>query len=388
MSTAKAPTNIPDYGETNFITGMRAYAALAVVLIHSGGAGLRELGPFFDSLVNLGRAGVYVFFVISGYSVANSFDKASGYSSYIVRRLWRIVPLYYLWILLSLLMKIGGNGWAEKFGVSNGFYNLSMHFSFLSFLDYRVANSIIGVEWSIPIEVAWYVFLPLILRFLVRDKWSAIIFIPLSLVLQHFALKYGFFFAVPAKIAGLFSFPVTDPGLAVQWGPFRYFVPYILGVAAYRLRGKIPFSAFNYFLPWAALAAIPAYAAFPALFDRIFMEELVVMSLITFVLVLFGTPKDIVFRAVFANPAAIYLGSISYGLYLSHIPAKAFLLKVLPGTGGPLLSFLLIAGGATLVSSLTYAFFERPILRYSARRRPVPPVPSGVALKFGAELKS
>ena len=62
-----------DYGDTNFITGMRAYAALAVVLIHAGGGGLRDIGQMGDNIANLGLAGVYVFFVISGFSVASSY---------------------------------------------------------------------------------------------------------------------------------------------------------------------------------------------------------------------------------------------------------------------------------------------------------------------------
>jgi hypothetical protein len=51
-----------DYGDTNFITGMRAFAALAVVVIHSGGAGLRNLGQWGINLADIGRTGPYVFF--------------------------------------------------------------------------------------------------------------------------------------------------------------------------------------------------------------------------------------------------------------------------------------------------------------------------------------
>lgn len=86
---------IKNYGDTDFITGMRAFAAIAVVLIHSGGAGLRDLGDFGNNLADLGRTGVYVFFVISGFSVASSYSSSNGYFDYINKRLWRIAPLYY-----------------------------------------------------------------------------------------------------------------------------------------------------------------------------------------------------------------------------------------------------------------------------------------------------
>ena len=62
-----------DYGSTSFITGIRAFAAMAVVLIHAGGAGLRNLGSFGNNIVNFGQAGVYVFF--EGYFKEYFFPK-------------------------------------------------------------------------------------------------------------------------------------------------------------------------------------------------------------------------------------------------------------------------------------------------------------------------
>ncbi len=35
---------VKDYGDTNFITGMQAFAPLAVAMIHTGGGGFRALG--------------------------------------------------------------------------------------------------------------------------------------------------------------------------------------------------------------------------------------------------------------------------------------------------------------------------------------------------------
>jgi len=84
---------------TNYITGMRAFAALAVVMIHAGGAGLRDLGEIGNRMADLGSSGVYVFFVVSGFAVTNSFTKDGGhYWKYLEKRLRRIVPLYFCWL--------------------------------------------------------------------------------------------------------------------------------------------------------------------------------------------------------------------------------------------------------------------------------------------------
>lgn len=94
------------YGATNFVTGMRAWAAIGVLLIHAGGAGLRDLGTFGNRIADFGLTGVFAFFVISGFFVCYSYLNAHNFKAYIAKRLLRIAPLYFLFILV--------------FGIKNG----------------------------------------------------------------------------------------------------------------------------------------------------------------------------------------------------------------------------------------------------------------------------
>ena len=141
------------YGDTNFITGIRAFAVLAVVLIHAGGAGFRELGTIGNNIADFGRTGVYVFFVISGFSVASSYANSSSYFDYLNKRLWRVAPLYYFWLAASILLGITATYWQDEFSVGIDAYNLLLHVLFVGWFDYRVTNSIIGVEWSEATQV-------------------------------------------------------------------------------------------------------------------------------------------------------------------------------------------------------------------------------------------
>ena len=146
-----------DYGDTNFITGMRAVAAFAVLLIHSGGAGLYAFGPTASEFVGFGRTGVYAFFVISGYSISASYQSSGDYFQYLNRRMWRIAPIYYFWLAVAIFSEfspISGNfGGGTSMPSSIDARNIWMHLSFMSFMDYKITNSILGVEWSISIEV-------------------------------------------------------------------------------------------------------------------------------------------------------------------------------------------------------------------------------------------
>lgn len=68
---------LKEYPGTNFITGMRAWAAIGVVLIHCGGAGLRSWGYIGNNIADMEKLGVYVFFVISGFSVTASYKNGN-----------------------------------------------------------------------------------------------------------------------------------------------------------------------------------------------------------------------------------------------------------------------------------------------------------------------
>ncbi|NTU77053.1 MAG: acyltransferase [Alphaproteobacteria bacterium] len=341
-----------DYGETNFITGLRAFAALAVVLIHAGGAGFRAWGEIGNHIVDLGRAGVYVFFVISGYSVSVSYARSKNYFEYINKRLWRIAPLYFFWIGASIMLKLCLDPASlEELSPPSLTYNLLMHASFLSFLDPRVANSLLSVEWSIPIEVFWYFLVPLLWR------WSrAVSKIGLCLVVSLSAYIAADMYATSLGVEG------TKLSLAFHWSPVPYFFSYCLGVAAFRLRAifvgrrRTGNLAFAFVALWLA-----AFVVAPLEVNAWFYDEFVLISFLTFVLIVYGSPQSDLFRWVFTPRPVLFLGTISYGIYLSHVLVLGRLIK-----GGfsflanPPLKFFVLALAATAVSTVMFYVLERP----------------------------
>lgn len=91
-------------------------------------------------------------------------------------------------------------------------------------------------------------------------------------------------------------------------------------------------------------------------------------------------------RGMLAHPAFVYLGRISYGLYVFHMvgqrSARAILDVLAPGPA-PLLSFVVLALGITIaLGALSYALLETPFLRLKTRfvrvdasRSDAPPAP-------------
>src|SRR3984893_13519432 len=98
------------------LDGLRGFAILLVVSIHyfyDPGANLPKSLHYLQSLFALGWTGVDLFFVLSGFLIGGILLEVRTSSNYFktfyIRRFFRIVPLYYLWLFcLIALVSLGG----------------------------------------------------------------------------------------------------------------------------------------------------------------------------------------------------------------------------------------------------------------------------------------
>lgn len=339
------------YGDTDFITGMRALAALAVVFIHAGGAGLREFGESANNLTDLGRAGVYVFFVISGFSVAQSLISSRGYFDYLNKRIWRIAPLYYFWLIVTILLSVTAMYWQDRFGVKVDAYNIIMHFGFLSFLDYKITNSIMGVEWSISIEVFWYLLVPVLLL-LSKRRIVLLAMVAISAIIHKQIEKH----------AGLLPIAPEDANVAAYWSPLPYLFSFCLGIAAFRTREALSASGrFGDFVLLASGLLIVAYCVFPTEIRMVFRDDFFLMSWITFAMIVAGSSNSSLFNGLLANRFVVFVGTISYGVYLCHMPLINLLAKFSPDlAANKLLYFIVVSALSCLISFVTFHTIEKP----------------------------
>ncbi len=334
-----------NFADTEFITGLRAYAALLVILIHAGGGGLRAFGDVGNRIADLGATGVYMFFVISGFCISHSLTQKQNIKHFWWKRFWRVAPLYYtacaVALLFLLIFNISISPWREILGTENIFYDIFMHLTFLSFADYRVTNSLIGVEWSIPIEMFWYMVIPFALPFL--KTWPKAVAL-LLLTCGAFALKefYGHFIASDVV------------GYAEQWSPLRYAPAFFLGMVAFRVRPWF-LEKFSPKLLDIGLAVLIISALIELIFLQLGNDFLNILLLTTGIITIGGT--GLVSSILFESKVVIYLGVISYSLYMTHM----FILFFLPENLDNMLfvKFIIVALASVLVSTLSYILIEQ-----------------------------
>ncbi len=139
--------------------GLRAIAALLVVVVHVGAASGFTFRSSLGQYTARGEIGVSVFFLISGFLLYRPFAAAAlagrpgpNVRSYLVRRALRIVPLYWVALVVTYLF----TGWASVHGVS-GFLENAF---FLQVYSRQWVFHGITQAWSLCIEVTFYLALP------------------------------------------------------------------------------------------------------------------------------------------------------------------------------------------------------------------------------------
>lgn len=156
---------------------LRGLAASMIFLFHFFGLYRVEKGDFWQLpnhyIANFFGMGVPLFFALSGLSLClGYFDKrnAPGFSrDFIIRRYFRIAPLFYTAIL----------GWSAIFisrGVIPSGEDIVLTASFLFNLVPGKHESFVAAGWSVGVEMLFYLVFPVIVLFITSTKRSFLAF--------------------------------------------------------------------------------------------------------------------------------------------------------------------------------------------------------------------
>ncbi len=352
------------------------FAAFLAVFMHHGlprderlyvNSGLSETATqWLLTTKEAGAFGLDLFFALSSYLITELLLRefaARGtfsVSAFYVRRALRIWPLYFTFLALTIFV-IPTLLPADRFG---SIYIVSFALFVGNWvcvaqgLPYSVANPL----WSISVEEQFYIGWPLLLRFFGVNRLKQLAFAMLIV-------------AVLTRI-GLALYGVEHPG--VWCNTIARLDPIALGaILAFVLKGRAPqiSTALRTVLCLTALAIWWLVARY--------LSQDGPGSVATYALS--GFASVMLLAAVLRSEARIlrvppfswlvYLGRISYGLYVFHLLALALMAQVmfLPIVRIPLnfelrlgLSFLLTVA----LAAVSYKLLEQPFLRLKRRFRP------------------
>jgi len=256
-------TSINKFNST--INGTRGLAVLSVLLFHL------EI-----SLFKGGFIGVDVFFVISGYLISSSIipqieNKKFSFTEYFERRFKRILPSYFLVIVISfILISIIFIDTHYKYSLKETFYSLLFFQNFY----YWDQAGYFGLEnlykpllntWSLAIELQFYFLFPF-LFILLRKK--IIFLIILSLILSIIYSDRNFsYFIIPTRFfefgIGILCFLIQrvrkEQNITFFSNSLFIFGIFFIIFSIFYLDGEKTFPGFNALLPCLSTGIIIYY---------------------------------------------------------------------------------------------------------------------------------
>jgi exopolysaccharide production protein ExoZ len=171
-------------GRNQSLDTLRGVAILLVVVVHCAQVATSIVPGLQSFAIHYGELGVQLFFIVSAYTMMLTFgdrvDLAAAGSFYI-RRVFRIVPLFWIAILAYVLLTRGEGFklWAPG-GIN--VRDVVLTFFFLQSSSVTAFNSVVPGGWSIAVEMQFYLLFPLILYLFRRQNGPLICYALIALV--------------------------------------------------------------------------------------------------------------------------------------------------------------------------------------------------------------
>lgn len=310
------------------LDGLRGLAALLVVVYHYvlrydelyGHANI----SFPTEWAIVGKYGVHLFFIISGYVIYWTLSRSSSGQDFIVSRFARLYPAYWAAAFITWLAVAWAGLPGREVTPLQALANITM------LQEYVRIPHIDGVYWTLTMELTFYFYAFLLFKGgLVRYfELIALAFVTLVIIRNIGMIP------MPGRLARFLLF---------DFGPF-----FILGMAYYRITNKQG--------PIIALALVMIAAAITPMTSPSAGNAYIIISVyITFLLAMNNKIPFMTSRTL------IFFGGISYTLYLTHQNIGYIIIRAGEHHNiNAIWSMLIAAATSILIATLITKIIERP----------------------------
>lgn len=302
------------------IDGLRAFAVLLVVFFHL------DVG-----VISGGFIGVDIFFTISGFLISSIIFKSYAknkfsFKEFYIRRATRLIPAY-LTVLISTLLAgmyiLPPNALSELINsaIASTLFFSNIYFMLMQSGYFSAATHEFPLlhTWSLSVEEQFYLVMPLCLILLLKIQ-RVKIKLTILVLLTIFSFFVSFLLTeINSKVA--YYLIISRAGEFLVGVTLAYFI-HCYGVK-FKLNKTLSNSLFVMSLLVIMLSAtlIDSSDKFPGLLA-------IAPCLATIGIIMAGLNKQCISRVLFGNRHVVFVGLISYSLYLWHWPIIAYL-KVL-----------------------------------------------------------
>lgn len=344
------------------LTGMRCVLATCVFLYHNRKYWRADVPHWLLQLLNELHLGVSLFFVLSGFVIAHRYlpnppIQGRPYIQYLLMRVIRIFPVYWLIVLLSF----------ADWGIPNN-QPWWLTLSLLHGLSNKHNLDGLAQAWSLTVEYSFYTIAPIVLH-----KWCSSVVRALGLLVLSMVAAIGIGYA----------------WYAINGNPFQFLYPYQFVLHNTFFGRWYEFAAGMYLASilhkpptWLSKCPFPTtiggvgllvtifvIAQFePTILDHGyqhpigFLCQMVLVPLFAIVLFWGLITRTSWLQTFLSSQAMVLLGNASFAFYLIHISYVNIRLRnwhLFPDR-----NFVLL----WLIATLLYLFFEKPLHQWLKQR--------------------
>ena len=364
------------------LDAIRGLAALTVVISHFAVYSIFDMAkgdiePFSFMyiynytplrIIHAGHEAVILFFILSGFVLTLSYSSESNFNiiSFLFKRFSRIYIPVFVMLLVTIVFKLefyqvdglfGLSDWINSKWVDS--INEKMLFNhFTLIFNYDYSNGLNPVLWSLTHELRFYILFPVLIYMLMRI--NIIFFIFLIVILMYTGYeglisKLGWSFSIPYGLhVTLIYLPVFLCGilLAKYFKYIKYFYIKYLN---------------TYFKILLLLCAVYLYT-YELIFQDIksihnaYIDNIsVILGASVFVITTLSSRRV---SNVLSTRVFIFLGEISYSLYLYHLIILLASLHIFYGLVSTWLILIFAFVTTIVISYFSYKYIEMPSILY------------------------
>lgn len=340
---------------------IRLFAASQVMLLHV--ANHIKLQPEFSCFKAFLATfpGVPIFFTISGFLITASIFKNPNISFYFRNRYLRIYPALYLCFILTFII-LHLTGVLSSPSVHNkdillwsflSIFTIYPNITPPSIKNLLITNDPNGSLWTIPIEIQFYLLIPIL--YLLFKKNSSKVNNYVLLVLIIVSLLLNFF---RKSWENVFDYPVFWRFFACSI--FPYFWNFGFGMILYLNWEKIRDFFKDKFIIW-GIVYLASYLVFKYLATNNMVIDYILANITKFVL------SCMVISLAYSHTylsKILKRNDISYGVYIYHMPVANFFILYwgIDRIGNPLF-YISILATVLIISFLSWKMIEYPSLK-------------------------
>lgn len=358
--------------ENKTLPGLDAIRAIAILMVFF----------FHAGALACGYLGVHLFFVLSGFLITGLLirTKEQNFGSFLTgfygRRVLRIFPVYYLYLLIMFLLTLIPLAVSEKPAAELQILKHQLPYAVSYLYDFYHASSAFVTSrflthfWSLAVEEQFYLIWPFLI-FIIPNKHLKTFFIAVIILGPFIRFTESIMHSMP-MLSGYF---VKEQNLFINVLPFSNIDAFACG-ALFTLRPAKtkPGTILALFVAVVGIGVLTEYVMTGHIVATAFgyrpsMEDshksiwgYTAINILSGIVISAVSQKQF-FPGMFSNKVLNYVGKISYGLYIFHYPIILLFLSRGFINGMPLvvriLAALLLSIG---VSALSYSLFEKKFL--------------------------